>query len=325
MKPDNPSSISRHTHPIGFTLIELLVVISIIALLIGILLPALGAARETARRLQCGTNIRTMVQASLIIAESEKNRVPFPNADTSQGQNISHLFPLWVPGNQLKGGLIGQTFDTAICPSTENVINTDPNNSFTRADGNTGPFYGSFVYDGATGSTYRPFTDLYINAGLGADDDTGGHSYDLMAWAEKGSYRTGKLLSNVESDRPYYRGAVLPEIRLKTDLWVQQPSRVGIFAENDAVGDFGIADTGPAATVSGAVGADNHAGIGSNFGFMDGHVSFASAGREQVETYLDSMVSMADGGGRATAALNEVGISFTNERVGRNFIKVYDY
>ena len=70
----------------AFTLIELLVVIAIIALLVGILLPALGKARQSARQVKDSTQVKNIVAAMLTWAQQNREQFPLPSQlDRNQG------------------------------------------------------------------------------------------------------------------------------------------------------------------------------------------------------------------------------------------------
>ncbi|MFG0329056.1 MAG: type II secretion system protein [Phycisphaerales bacterium] len=75
MRFSRPISAGTQCALRAFTLIELLVVISIIALLIGLLLPALSAARESARGTTCMTNVRQITLAHIHYANDQKGQL----------------------------------------------------------------------------------------------------------------------------------------------------------------------------------------------------------------------------------------------------------
>src|SRR5687768_250348 len=69
----------------GFTLVELLVVIGIIAVLIGIILPALSNAREAGKTAQCLSNLRTIGQAVHTYASEQRQWLVPAFVDTPSG------------------------------------------------------------------------------------------------------------------------------------------------------------------------------------------------------------------------------------------------
>ena len=68
----------------AFTLVELLVVIGIIALLISILLPALGRAQEQSKRILCLNNHKQLILATRMYADEWKNALPFVNSNSRE-------------------------------------------------------------------------------------------------------------------------------------------------------------------------------------------------------------------------------------------------
>ena len=125
--------LRHHARPSsrGFTLIELLVVISIIALLIGILLPALGAARASARDMQCLSNTRQVTIAGTAYATDNKD---FYARATSSGihngasdnkPGVSYWSALLTIGGY------GSTVEMFQCP----IFDPDPAFSFDPYNG----------------------------------------------------------------------------------------------------------------------------------------------------------------------------------------------
>ena len=117
----------------AFTLIELLVVISIIALLIGILLPALSAARRTARQMQNSTQVRGIHSALVLF--SQGNNTYYPGINTignvlTNTSGVAIRFRELLDDNYFTGEYVISPSETKTALTQSNVPVTTNNYSY---------------------------------------------------------------------------------------------------------------------------------------------------------------------------------------------------
>jgi len=184
--PSNTSEtvMQNSTKRRGFTLIELLVVISIIALLIGILLPAIGRARKNAQKLVDSSNQRQIVTGLTVYASSNRDRYPLPSRSDREDYTLDYgdIDSLKnSTGNVFSMLIWNNNIDTKVCisPAERNAqIVQDDNYHFafsgdeTFSGGNLGDDLERAVFD----PTFRgvPDDDLEESP-LGEDNFEGGN------------------------------------------------------------------------------------------------------------------------------------------------------
>ncbi|MFT3687216.1 MAG: type II secretion system protein [Phycisphaerales bacterium] len=115
----------------GFTLIELLVVVAIIALLVGIMLPALAGARESARTTKCLSHCRSLQMALTTYATDARDRFPHWSAwQTLDGDGASNEDTPGAGWAELVQPCL-ETWETLLCPSRK--MQASKSRTFCRA------------------------------------------------------------------------------------------------------------------------------------------------------------------------------------------------
>ncbi len=141
----------------AFTLVELLVLISILGILMGLLLPAVQQAREAARRINCGNNLK---QQGLALQHFESTFKFFPAGAEA---NTLHSWSTRVLPYLEQGGLYQRIDFKAAWDSPMNAARTRQNLSVFNCPNTWKNYAGSTDYCGISGSSHKATGDVGRN------------------------------------------------------------------------------------------------------------------------------------------------------------------
>ena len=126
----------------SFTLIELLVVIAIIAILAAMLLPALNRARETARKISCLSQLKTMASATLMYADGNREHIP-PGHRYNSWKGADFWWSILIMTVNPKAGAKGYNgvmtgyYKIFVCPTEKIPTGASPNFQYSHYSVNT--------------------------------------------------------------------------------------------------------------------------------------------------------------------------------------------
>jgi len=147
----------------GFTLVELLVVIAIIGVMVGLLLPAVQAAREASRRMSCGNNIR-QVALALLNYESAFKKFPMGvNYGNGKAPHTVAYHHTWLTAilPQMEASTLSNNVNWNLRAWGQPIVNAQVPNLLCPSDGNSSKIYaaqniGITCYSGAQGYHWWP-------------------------------------------------------------------------------------------------------------------------------------------------------------------------